>query len=544
MLRLPLNLPIIRQHSILRKASLLALTTVLISCGGSGSSPAPTPPAPPAAAASVLEAVISAPTQVTEYTTITLDGSTSTKPTGTTLTAEWRQISGPETIIHTPTDLETVVELPVVSATTNIQFELSVTDGTNTNTEMITISVAKTALPAPQGASPATTSFPQISNLTSIGMTQQTSSETGAPQTFVFVTRESEDSETGEILRFDVQTDSFVSFRADLEFPADIKAHADSSGGNGRFLFLTSESADRLWIFPIDDIETGSFETIDILDPCLVQVEFENHLPSGAPNPWHKEAKIYVGTRQGLFDVTYSEVRLGVSNLEVSARQLTIDQSNGDHCTSNFEGFLADSTGGFGQTTYSGALNKTNNSLTLFSADDPYLDIPLSWGGSGTLDILPEIYSDLSIIDLAPARFETLTVLASDNQKNGRHVLYELHMDRDSRDISVTTAYEWSEGLPTGLQRIENFDPVISESSLLILDPNLPYLRSFPEQRASRHSSLQLNGAPSFYESRFGIAGFIPYEISTEGPENGIYAIYDGVPGLDPEFRRISLLPE
>ena len=179
----------------------------LAACGGGNSDSVVTPPPTPVQ----VGAVITAPAQATEFTTIKLDGNQSTQPEGATLTYSWMQIAGPETVILSPDAASTDIELPVVEMTTNLTFELSVTDGSVTDVETVVVSVAKTSIPAPQGAALMGMSYPQDRPFTSIGIAQRSDEDTGVSRSLVFLARPNDDGSAGEIMEFNPQSNQFLS---------------------------------------------------------------------------------------------------------------------------------------------------------------------------------------------------------------------------------------------------------------------------------------------------------------------------------------------
>lgn len=143
------------------------------------------------------------------------------------------------------------------------------------------------------------------------------------------------------------------------------------------------------------------------------------------------------------------------------------------------------------------------------------------------------MYSDLTIIDMVPgSERSAYIILASDGEVGGRHVVYEYVLDEDASKNTPNASFEWSEGLPTGIYEVEGLDASAPETkSLVVTDPTLSYFRVFP---------AGLDGAPSFYEDRFGISQIYLKSVDDDDENGGFYALYDAVPGLEAELRRLS----
>lgn len=159
-----------------------------------------------------------------------------------------------------------------MDTTTDFTFELTVADGTTNDAQTAVVSVGKLELPAPQGAEIESKSFPQSRPLTSFGIIENAREEAETSTALIYVTRASEDETSGEVLQFEASTVKLTAFRSDLDFPADIKANSDRIVSSP-YLLLSSETADKVWIFPVEDPNETSFSTIDVTDPCLVKPE-------------------------------------------------------------------------------------------------------------------------------------------------------------------------------------------------------------------------------------------------------------------------------
>ena len=117
----------------------------LISCGGGGSGSTNTtsvsPPPPPVNQAPVAN-VSTNKNLVTEGQNFILDALGSTDPEGETLTFSWSQISGSAVTIDTPSAGSQTLTAPLVDADENLEFQVQVTDGTNTSTANVSVNVS------------------------------------------------------------------------------------------------------------------------------------------------------------------------------------------------------------------------------------------------------------------------------------------------------------------------------------------------------------------------------------------------------------------
>jgi len=504
--------------------------------------------------------------QASEFTTITLDGSSSTKPDGTTLTYSWAQKTGPEAVILTASEARTDVELPVVEMTTDFTFELSISDGTVTDTETTRLSVAKTPIPAPQGDALAGVGYPQDRPFTSIGIAKRNDPDTDDSRSIVFLARPTEDGSAGEIVEFNPESNQFSPALVNEEFPSDVKisfnARETADGVTyPNYLFMSSEASDRVWIYSMNDssigpifgedpqiIPAGTIFTFDVPDPCRVSLDLENRYSEFSSRFIDRASLgLTIGTRQGLHSAEY--VEFSTSRFDPDTFpfiDINLEISEGEFCTQLTEGSYPSPERGIFDVivvfrtasldTEKGASIVSSRSIDL----DSLLPPSFRWSADRELNLLPDLYSDLKILDIVGPVNGHHTILASDGQKGGRHVIYDYFITVD--DVGeLGASYEWSEGQPTGLLRL-------SDSSVAIVDPTLPYLRTFPLERfefpyyARQRliSGQRLAGAPDFREHRFGVFKLIPYNIPSATPTIGVYGLYDAVPGLENEFKSVT----
>jgi len=128
--------------------SALISTILLTSCSGGGgsSAPASTPPPPPPPVSTVPTAILTASsTSVDERQSLILDASGSTDADGDALTFTWSQISGP-TIALQDNGTTAEITIPELTSDTTYEFQVSVTDGGNSDTAIIPITGTKIVL--------------------------------------------------------------------------------------------------------------------------------------------------------------------------------------------------------------------------------------------------------------------------------------------------------------------------------------------------------------------------------------------------------------
>ncbi|MDJ0919069.1 MAG: hypothetical protein QNJ05_15020 [Woeseiaceae bacterium] len=128
-------------------AAILATLLITTACGGGGgdSSPAPNPnpaPTPPTNNAPTANAGVDQ--AVDENTSVTLSGSGTDPDAGDTLTYQWTQTAGTTVSLASPTSATTTFMAPDVAANENLSFRLTVSDGSLSATDSVTVTVRDT----------------------------------------------------------------------------------------------------------------------------------------------------------------------------------------------------------------------------------------------------------------------------------------------------------------------------------------------------------------------------------------------------------------
>ena len=119
--------------------SVIALSAALAACGGGGGSSGGT--TTPVASSNTAPTVSAGTDQtVTESTTVQLDGS-ATDADGDAMTITWSQTSGTTVTLSSTSDEDPTFEAPDVASSEVLVFEISVTDGTATSTDTVSIEV-------------------------------------------------------------------------------------------------------------------------------------------------------------------------------------------------------------------------------------------------------------------------------------------------------------------------------------------------------------------------------------------------------------------
>lgn len=128
--------------TVLRTVSLTALL-LLTACGGSNTTDDTPPPGN-----NLPVAKAGADQTVNEGVAVTLDGSASSDADNDSLTYAWMQTDGPEITLTDSNKAIATFNAPEVSGQTVVIFELTVTDGSTTATDSVSITVTDTDVPA------------------------------------------------------------------------------------------------------------------------------------------------------------------------------------------------------------------------------------------------------------------------------------------------------------------------------------------------------------------------------------------------------------
>lgn len=129
----------LRETTLKRHVSIIALAAALAGCGGGGGdSSGSTTPVTTTNTAPVANA--GTDQSVTESTTVQLDG-TATDADGDTLTITWSQTSGTSVTLSSTSDEDPNFTAPDVSSAETLVFQISVSDGTDTSTDSVSVTV-------------------------------------------------------------------------------------------------------------------------------------------------------------------------------------------------------------------------------------------------------------------------------------------------------------------------------------------------------------------------------------------------------------------
>lgn len=134
--------------------SLSALALIACGGGGGGNSTTVTTPVPSGGTPTPTPVTNSAPTANINVTnmapneglTSTLDASGSSDSDGDTLTFSWTQLSGPDLVFSSPSAPTTDIAVPNLTADTDARIQLQVSDGTDTTTQEVTLSLTNLVL--------------------------------------------------------------------------------------------------------------------------------------------------------------------------------------------------------------------------------------------------------------------------------------------------------------------------------------------------------------------------------------------------------------
>lgn len=146
------NLRFFMAHIIRVATSCLIGASVLAACGGgsgsSSSTPTPSAPPPSAPTTSAPVAVASTATStVSEGGQFSVTAANSSDPDGDAISFSWTQTAGPNALSGTVGATTLTLNAPIVTLDTVLTFELTVSDGTNSDTDTVSVTIQPLGAP-------------------------------------------------------------------------------------------------------------------------------------------------------------------------------------------------------------------------------------------------------------------------------------------------------------------------------------------------------------------------------------------------------------
>lgn len=504
--------------------SVLALSVGLISaCGGGGggsSPPPPPPPPPPTNTAPVADIATPDGVQADELQTLSLDASASSDADGDTLSFSWQQIAGPNAVLSDPMNAQTGVALPEVSQDETLTFELSVSDGTDTTTSTVDLTVVNIQL------APLTNVLAAVNPTAPVafkpqGITGRASyRETGVtvPSTIYGVKQDANGD--GSFFAFESDGTSLIAEQsvgigaiADDQHIQMIDSNFRSTGKfSPSFAF---ETDNKIRIMTDSSIPTSpggapTYDTVielDIEAPCAITEMYADEqgviIPGGIDMIVGRRGRGLSIALGGVGDSTtagygpFSDLVTSGAFCEVSVATLGGPERISDILAVDYEGEAIAPFVRNGPGTYQLAQPIPLN----LPAGVDVVDATVQLGGAG----LGGSYTSTH-----PHFLSRVFVLASDGQHEGHHSLLIFDQEDDASGASIPNAFtqvaemQFPKGVPAEL-RLFNTDRD-QDVDLLITLTSAPYA-IFLENKAVNREDIPIFDEVTYFETGFDISG-------------------------------------
>ena len=422
-----------------------ALLTACSGGGGGGSSSPPPPPPPPANAAPVVSFTLSAGT-VDEGQPFTVDATGSSDADGDSLSFTLTQTGGPAAEEVSTGSGVFEFSMPEVTQDETLNFELSVSDGEDTITQVVSVTASNIVL-TPEitlfdfpGQTFSGLNRPQIARFDSDALSATASGIIGF--------QNSDDETTLELFRFGYDQDN----RIILKDPEFRPVPGTSAGGRALFTFGPFKSAfggNPIYGFEQDDllIEDGlrlpgqslddeTIRTREVAAPCAMM--------QALPGLW---ADLIVGTRGDGLQVFLNRARDFDDSIESRGQFEESDRliASGEIC--HVSGSLLDEL--FAYDPQLGAVRRWST-----REPNPYEEgdaIPVDWPDG------------LELVDMVATGnvqdFFAIALVLSDGRHNGTHQLLVLSSDYLGQGEVVEQVFSWNKGVPDRVQFRSIDDP-------------------------------------------------------------------------------------